>query len=305
MSSRKQGKKRKKGTIQQGRIHHLDQFNQDDIRLWKAMSVGLISYWVRLFYFLEGQRNLYGDEISNALREVDSLTVNIVEWNRIVDWQYSLEPLSAVGSTKAGGRFNIGSDLDSRKFPAFPALYCAENCETAYAEKFGTTETRSKTKLSGDELALRDNNSFASIRIKGKVHNIFDLQKAVNLKKFSEIINSFKMPNELKELAISLNIPPPWLVTSPSQLKTTMLEENWRQWPVQYDIPSNSQIFGRLLVAAGFEGILYPSTKGTKKCLAIFLENFNGSESFLELMDASPKGVKHNKLDKSTWSNLC
>ncbi len=49
------------------------------------MSGGLNSYWVRLFYFLEGQRNLHGDEISNALREVNSLTVNLVEWNRIVD----------------------------------------------------------------------------------------------------------------------------------------------------------------------------------------------------------------------------
>jgi hypothetical protein len=112
------------------------------------------------------------------------------------------------------------------------------------------------------------------------------------------------MPKELKELGIPLGIGPPWLITTPSQLKQSLLEAHWRQWPIQYEIPSNSQIFGRLLVNSGFEGIQYPSTKGKKNCIAIFLENLVGSKSYIELVDTPPPGVSYKKLDADTWQNL-
>ena len=53
----------------------------------------------------------------------------------------------------------------------------------------------------------------------------------------------------------------------------------------------DSQIFGRLLMAAGFEGMRYPFTKGQHNCIAVFLNNLDGSDSYIELFDEPPSGV--------------
>jgi len=48
--------------------------------------------------------------------------------------------------------------------------------------------------------------------------------------------------------------------------------------------PVNSQIFGRFVAAAGIHGILFPSSKDpTKSCLALFVQNWHGSQSFIEI----------------------
>jgi len=52
------------------------------------------------------------------------------------------------------------------------------------------------------------------------------------------------------------------------------------------------------------EGVLYPSAKGRKKCLAIFTENLDGSDSFVELADPAPPGVPHTRLDSDNWEEL-
>ena len=36
---------------------------------------------------------------------------------------------------------------------------------------------------------------------------------------------------------------------------------------------------------AGFEGIIYPSTKGEGECIALFPDQLEGSDSYLELSD--------------------
>ena len=112
------------------------------------------------------------------------------------------------------------------------------------------------------------------------------------------------MPVELKLLAKSIGIPQPLLVTNTTGLMKSMFDVNWRSWSILFDIPANSQIFGRLLVDAGFEGVVYQSTKGIKNCLAIFLNNLAGTDSFIELADKPPKGVKNTRLDKTSWTQL-
>jgi len=63
------------------------------------------------------------------------------------------------------------------------------------------------------------------------------------------------------------------------------------------DIPSNSQIFGQLIMEAGIQGILYKSKLTGKECLAIYPFNFPNSDSFIQLNDESPNLNTPSRID--------
>lgn len=294
----------KRRKAQQNRPQLLDQFSERDIRSWLSISEELKEYWYRLHYHLLGLQQAHINVLCDSLLQTQSVFIKVDNWIRIVDHLYTLEPLSAKGSLINGGRFNIGKGLDNNPFPAFPALYIAENYDTAYLEKFGGTTRHNKNTLSGEEFSLRKSNSFSSIRLNGELHQIFDLTRTNNLNKFTNIIKTFKMPSDLKALTKKLNIPPPYLITKPSHLKRSFMATSWQHFPIMYDMPSNSQIFARILILAGFEGILYRSSKSKNNCVAVLLDNFDDSESHINLSDPAPTQVKHTKLDKNNWKDL-
>jgi hypothetical protein len=120
------------------------------------------------------------------------------------------------------------------------------------------------------------------------------------LRPFARIISQFEMPAELITLAKRIGIKPPWLVTTPAKLRETLLAPSWRGMPAQFEVPANSQIFGRMLIEAGFEGVLYPSSKGAGKCVALFPEVLVNSESYVELSDPAPARLSHRRLDSTT-----
>ena len=199
-----------------------------------------------------------------------------------------------------GGRFNIGNDLDPRRFPSFPAFYMAEDYATARAEYFSV----SANGFEGHELALVEPSSFTAVKLSFEVRYIFDLSKPSNLNEFTNIISKFRIPEYIQAIGRKIGMRPPWLINSSKLLKDSLLEDNWRMYPVQYEIPANPQVFGRILRNAGVEGVLYPSTKGGKKCLAIFTENLDGTDSFVELTDQAPPGIRHTRLDSDNWETL-
>jgi len=281
----------------------LEKFTTADLRTWQRQSENLEKYHVQLYYHLEGLRSLHQVQLSEALSEAKLAELVLDDWVRILDYQYSLEPLSTAGSLIRGGRFNIGNDLDPAKFPTFPALYLAEDYQTAYEEKFGTVPP-TELGIEGHEFALRQPYSFSAVKILGKAFNLFDLRSASSLRKFVEIISNFEMPSELKELARSVGIRGPLLVTKPGELKNSLLAHNWRMYPAQYEIPANSQAFGRLMLKSGFDGVIYPSTKGPRNCLALFPTNFAESESYVEVTDKTPPGASKLKLDSSTCKEI-
>jgi hypothetical protein len=208
-----------------------------------------------------------------------------------------------VGSVAKGGRFNIGSDLDPAQFVPFPALYLAANYETAYAERFGGPIIASAGAFSGQEYALRRPGSFSAVRLSGEVHQIFDLRQVRVLERFVDVVRRFPMPDDLKQLAKELARRSPWLITKSSQLRQSLLARDWRAWPVQHGIPANSQVFGRLLLEAGFEGVVYPSSRGDDLCLALFPTALAASDSHVELVDQAPNAVI-SRLDSTSWSQL-
>ena len=283
----------------------LDRFSQVSSPKWKKFSSALDEYHIRLFYHLEGLRESHKDSLIESLRDSRTRSVSESLWYRLVSFRYSDDFLSPRGSLINGGRFNIGADLDSRNFPGFPALYLADGQETAYAEFFGAIESDSSEKMSGHEFALQFKSSFSMVRLSFEIENIFDLTKVKNLKAFSKVISKFKMTPELRDLGRTIGISAsPILIHDAALLKKDLMSSGWRNYPVQYEIPANSQVFGRLLRDAGFEGVIYPSSKGIGKCIAIFTENLEGSDSFIELADRAPANARYLRLDSSNWKEL-
>ena len=249
-------------------------------------------------YFADVQHK---EEIARALTNSQPPPLRVKGWTRIVDYKYSHEPLSAIGSLHVSGRFNVGRDVDPEAFPVFSALYVAEDYDTAYAEKFSAGRQASgKESLAGHELSLRTTGSFSAVRVKGVLHNAFDLRNARTLRTFASIVGKFELSSELKEMAEIVGNQGPYVARAPVDFKKSFLAENWRFGPMQYDFPANAQIFGRLLLDAGFDAVVYPSTKGAGDCVGVFIDNLVASDSFLELADDAPPGVKMNRLDRDT-----
>lgn len=282
----------------------LDKFSPSDIANWRGSADAELAYANRVYFHLEAERGLHAEAIRAALSSAKPKALHIDGWTRIVDYRYSLEPLSATGSLRKSGRFNIGRDIEPSRYPSFAALYLAEDYETAFAEKFGGPARARRASMSGTEFALRKPASFTSIRLNGQLFQLFDLTSGGNLRGFVKIIAQFKLTDELLALAREAGIGKPYIIETVRQLKAQLLANDWRRCPVQFGIPSNSQVFGRLLHDAGFEGLHYQSVRGPGRCVALFPEKLARSDSFLELTDPAPEGVRFHRLDAGTWQVL-
>jgi hypothetical protein len=210
--------------------------------------------------------------------------------------------LSTAGSLKGeGGRFNIGAELSPDAFTAFPALYIADNYDAAYREKFGQAAV-APTPLSGADLALRQPASFAQVRLRGALDAVLDISDPATLQSFVAIIKEFPLPKHVAQLTRQLGLTrPPKLIRTAATLQRQLLDPTWRMLPMQYDLPSNSQVFGRIASAAGIQGILYPSARTADSgCLALYPQNWRGSGCYVELMDPAPPEVRFRRLDGTT-----
>ena len=301
MSRKKRTRSWSAGRVHGGGIRDdrnlLDEFTTQDLRRWKRNSNLLNEYRIRQFYELESLRELSRDDLVEALKQspYEHLTIN--RWARIVNYRYSEQPLSAKGSLVGGGRFNVGSDLDHSRFSPFPALYIATDYNTAYAERFGAPPTGGEG-LQPHELSLVASPSFSSVSLKGELHGLFDLRSSKHLNRFARILSGFGMSSDLLRLATDLGMPGPLLLTKPKQLFDSLMA-NWTDMPSQYGLPANSQIFAQFVREAGFEGIVYKSTRGSGVCIALFLDCLESSDSYLELDGAAPEATI-TQLDQST-----
>jgi hypothetical protein len=106
-----------------------------------------------------------------------------------------------------------------------------KNYATAYAERFGAPPGGPGV-LQPHELALRDSKSFLNVSLKGEVHGLFDLRQNEALRTFANIIGKFQMSRELRDLAKALGLKPPLLLTTPKQLRKSLLA-NWHDMPSQ------------------------------------------------------------------------
>jgi hypothetical protein len=277
----------------------LEEFSQASLSQWRAAGKNLERFGQAMFFDLERHRAEHSDELMEAIRSSTKGPLEFTSWARLVDYQYSNRPLSTEGSIKGdGGRFNIGRTLNPATYTPFPALYVAEDFPTAYRERFGIDREGSERGLSASELTLRKDHSFSYVALNVRVETVLDVGDLDALQTTVDVLRRFKMPKTVGALARALRIRLPGLVRSPAGLQKQLLNPHWRVEPVQYSLPSNSQIFGRLCAAAGVHAISYPSVRdGDTRCLALFPQNWAKSSSFVELPGPVPREVSVTRID--------
>lgn len=287
-------------------ILELDRFSNTDIAQWQKFSNDLDEFTASLYFGVEPARRRLRSKLCDALRQAGGIALDIQSWARTVTYQYSLQPLSCAGSLQSvGGRFNAGFELDDNTLNPWPALYMAEDFETAYREKFQLASTDLTDGLKPDELALEHSVGMTTIFMNGRMENGFDMTSFVTLNSIGRIFRDVKMPTEAAQLAKKLKIRDgsKVMVQNGQQLHSAIVKNNWRVWPMQFGIPAPSQTMAELIKAAGYEGILYPSSKGPGRCLAVFPENLSDL-SHIDLIGVPPSAATIIRLDLSTSTSL-
>jgi len=245
-------------------------------------------------------RNQIYDSLKSSLRERTE-PFEFSGWQRAVKYRYSLAPLSTKGSlSDPGGRFNIGAISPSR-FPVFPGLYLASDKKTALAEILGRDGPANS--LSPEELALTKPTSITIVSVSGRLESVLDIRDSKNLTGFISLIKDFKLSSKLITKARKVGLFPIKTVTSASQLVKELQLSNWREWPMGWDVPSPPQIFGRIVLDAGIEGILYDSVLTHNLCSAIYPQNFQNSSAYIELDDPCPPETQ-KRIDSVTFKNF-
>jgi hypothetical protein len=287
-------------------LHELERFTNADLQRWQQVSRDLDELNASLYFGLEPARRRLRSRLCDALIQTGGVQVTLDQWVRVVTYQYSLEPLSCAGSLQSiGGRFNAGHELDDNTLNPWPALYLAENFETAFREKFQLSSTDSTLGLSPNELALEHAVSHSTVFVSGKLCNIFDMTTFATLNSIGKIFREVKMPKEAGALAKKLNIPNSGsiMIQSGQQLHNALTKQNWRIFPVQFGLPSPSQIMAELIRACGYEGIMYPSSKGHGRCVAVFPDKL-ADASNISLIGNAPTPNTTTRLDIHTAQSL-
>jgi RES domain len=280
----------------------LERFSEQGLQQWRHGWSSYRDLYTELYFGFESQRAQHAHELTGALLANAGPAVTIEGWGRIVDYQYCLSPLSVTGSLSAeGGRFNIGKRLNVAVFSPFPALYVGDSLETAYAEKFSIRSDEARDGLTAGELVLRAPPSFTYVKLEGLVELCIDIGSVSALRDIASVMMKFRMPERALQLARSIHMVPPAMVRSATMLREQLLHPNWNTLPLHFDLPSNSQIFGRLAAAAGFHGIRYPSVRHPAgMCLALFPQNWKSSGSRVQITDKQPAGARLIAFDGST-----
>ncbi|MBK6358459.1 MAG: RES family NAD+ phosphorylase [Comamonadaceae bacterium] len=287
-------------------IRELDRFSSESIDRWTALSNDLDELEANLYFALEPERRRLRPELIAALQQHQTNPLVIQGWVRIVDYQFTNMPLSSAGSlTGYGARFNAGMDLDPGTLNPWPALYIAEDYETAYREKFQLKSSQAIDGLKPEELALEHGRSHTTVLLQGRIERVFDMTLPRHLEAVAKVLKKIKLPERAKTLKKKLRMKPGDLsmIQSGRGLYDAVLKHNWRVLPVQFGLPARSHILAELIRVAGFEAILYKSTMGPGKCLAVFPDQLSG-QAYVELVDKAPPEVRHTRLDDNSAGDL-
>lgn len=285
-------------------VLELDRFSEASIERWTELSADLDELQDILYFNLEPERRRRRPELLKALQTTPPAPLEIENWVRIVDYQWTMFPLSAAGSlTSIGGRFNSGIELDSRTFDPWPALYLAADHPTAFREKYQIAAGQLVEGLTPEELSLSHGQSHSTVVLNGKLSRVFPLTPET-LAAVARVLGKIKMPERAGRIKKKLKFKPEDLrmLTTGKQLHDVAALHNWRVLPVQFGLPSPSQILSELIRAADFEAIAYQSSKGGGTCLAVFVDRL-APGSFIEISDKAPAGAV-SRLDETTAEEL-
>jgi hypothetical protein len=294
-------------------LHHisyiLEKVSKKSLTQWNEYSDAVKEYFYQNYIYYAQKRSEMLSDLSESLLN-ECIQCPVHDWQRVVSYQYSLNPLSTQGSIKNpfGGRFNIGN-IEPTIFPPFGALYLAEDRDTGIKEKYGFPP--SSTKQSGltlFDINLTKKESQAIVVVSGNINVVLDLSTPKSLEKFFQHIKKIKSPKHLVQVAKKLKIEHQLTtIQTFKQLYQTVFDENWRYHASLCNVPANSQTVGQIAYESGIEGILYPSTKDGKKCLAVFPRNFQNKDSYLGINpEHAPKEIMRDLLNinKDSFKNF-
>jgi len=180
----------------------LDRFSSADLQHWQTLSKSLDELNDELHFGTEPQRRRLRPKLVEALRGAGTTPLNLDRWVRTVTYQYSLQPLSAAGSLQAvGQRFNAGFELDTGTLSPWPALYLAQNFETAFREKFQLASDVVADGLTPQELALEHDVSHSTVFVRGHIEQVFDMSTFLSLNSVARVLREIKMPQEAVSLS--------------------------------------------------------------------------------------------------------
>jgi hypothetical protein len=271
----------------------LERFSEKDLDRWNQLSSHLDRLHNALHFGFESQRHEVRQKLIDAVRDAVPTSVSVEGWCRVVDHQFSIQPLNPVGSLfHVGGRFNVGRDIPVEVRSPWEALYLASDYETALREKFGLPRSGVTSGLRNEDLALFPSKSHSAVFLQGRVAHAFDLTDLPSLAPLCRVLSKFSMPPDVTRAmrALGISAKAIQVIRSPRTLMKAVMEPNWRQWPAQFDVPSVSQILGGVVLSAGFEGIVYPSSKSGERCLAVFPRNVFHRETYVALSCKPPPG---------------
>jgi len=283
----------------------LDSTNIKELRQAKEINEKKLRFSWAHYSDLASQRHVVYSELQNTII-ANCTSFNFSKWQRAVKYKYALHPLCTIGSYQfTGGRFNYGNSINT-ELSAFPALYIAQDKDTAIQEHLGQEPISNGSKLTPRDLALTATDSEALVSVSGQIEKVFDLTNKNNLNSFVDLIKQFKPSNHLIQMAREAKMGKmPLIIKSVAKLLDSLLDPHWRSAPDNYDIPSNSQIFGHMCYTASIEGILYPSKFTKKHCLVVFPNNFPNTSSFVTLDgELPPHGNIPTRIDEHSYK-LC
>lgn len=288
-------------------LRELDRFSEVSLGKWKALSEYIDELHDVLYFSLEPERQRLRQDLLVALQASPATALTFDRWVRIVTYQYSDDPLSCAGSLqRIGGRFNLGADVEKGALSPWPALYLGENFETAFREKFELPSDSRTDGLTPEELALEHGISHSTVFVRGALQRLYDIREIAATAPVASVLRKIKMPQRARELRKKLQVDANavFMAHTPRQVHDMVAKYNWRLWPVQFDLPAPSQILADLVRRAGFEGILYRSSKGPADCVALFPDQLSAG-TFVELADTAFAGVVHQRLDSTSCEELC
>ncbi len=276
------------------KITVLEQFTGRDLEKWRTLSEDLDELQQVLYFHLQPERQRRDEALLASLSGYDPTIVDLDGWCRLVDYQFTLSPLSAAGSLRRiGGRFNAGIDLDRNTLQPWPALYLAEDSETAYREYFQIPSGSDQGGLTPQEMALFPKVSYTFVRLQGRLLNLFDTRQPQIFNNLVKVLATIPLPQKARELARKLKLGSGDLamIRTVSALRRAIFQTNWRVLPMQFGLPSQSQIIGDLIRRAGFEGVIYSSSKGKGSCIALFPEQLHADSNVRVNTPTMPVGA--------------
>ena len=268
--------------------------------LVKKRFESIIKFSRKNFVELLKKREHLLPEIKDALLcKTKSFPFNC--WWRLTSSKYSENPLSAKGSYKSphGGRFNIGQvdTIQGNKISPFPALYLGETKRIVLCEKYPKMKDDGS---SSEDRMLNSQKQDLFVKVNGSICNLLDIDKPDNLSPFVQVIKKIDYDegtkNEVKKRELSTR-----KIQTEEELIKALYLSDWKNCISTLEDPAPSQIFGHILNRCGIGGALYTSSQGNGKCLALFLENFKNSDSFIELIDTD---IEKSRIDKDTFNEF-